>query len=59
MSSAQLVCLAIVMIPTSTLADTPQDCVQNSNYDLRISACSDIIREDKKAAWAYVHRGIA
>lgn len=59
MSRSQLVCLAFVMVTTSTLADTRQDCVQDTNYELRISACFDIIRQDKKAAWAYVNRGIA
>ena len=54
MSRAQLVCLAFVTVTTPALADPPQDCGQDTNDELRISACSDIIREDKKAAWAYV-----
>jgi Flp pilus assembly protein TadD len=59
MSRAQRVCLAFVMVTAPALADTPQDCGQDTNDELRISACSDIIRQDKKAAWAHVNRGIA
>src|SRR5215468_5856036 len=58
MSKVQLVCLPLVMVTASALADTQQDCAQQTHLDLRISACSDIIRHDK-AAWAYVNRGVA
>lgn len=51
--------LAFMIGATWALAETRQDCVQHANLDLRVRACSEIIRSDAGAAWAYVNRGTA
>ena len=40
-------------------ADAQQDCIQDKDRDLQVRACTDIIRGDASAAWAYHNRANA
>ena len=40
-------------------SDAQQDCIQDKDRDLQVRACTDIIRGDASAAWAYHNRANA
>lgn len=51
--------VASILIAASARADRNQDCVQHANLDLQVRSCSEIIRNDSQAAWAYINRSWA
>jgi TonB family protein len=51
--------VGIVVATTPAIADTRQDCFQHKDPDLRLKACTQIIRSDPRAAPAYYNRGLA
>ena len=59
MLRALVTCLALVLTAASTFADTRRDCAQHGDLELQVRACSDIIRRNGTAAWAYVNRAWA
>ena len=59
MLKAALVLAAVLAGAMPTLAATKQDCEQAKDRNLAIKACSQIIRSDPRAGWAYSSRGNA
>ena len=63
--SKRLVCPALlVFVLFATLAsrahaDRNQDCIQHADLTLQLQACSEIIAQDSKAAWAFTNRSWA
>ena len=57
---ATLALFTLLGTTTSALADARSECESyNTPLDRRIVACSEVIRRDPRAAWAYVNRGTA
>ena len=57
----RLVSLSIVAVCSASIAsaDSLQDCKQDKDQDIVISGCTDVIRTDPKAVWAYDKRAMA
>jgi tetratricopeptide (TPR) repeat protein len=54
-----LFCVPLIVAAPCALADTRQDCEQHKDLHVQVRACSDIVKHDERAAWAFVNRGQA
>jgi Tfp pilus assembly protein PilF len=59
MLKALLACLAIGLGAATALADARSDCQQTYDHHLAVRGCTEFIRGDSRAAWAYANRSHA
>jgi tetratricopeptide (TPR) repeat protein len=63
MKRSLVLAIALAMCPAGALADDLADCMQTTNYDLRIRGCSALMKSKGLAPWQqanlYLYRGQA